>query len=242
MRAELESLEEILGHRFTDRELLSRALTHSSVPQDQVLTGEGAPVKDNEQLEFLGDAVLGFIVSELLLARYPEYPEGRLSQVKSYLVSSSWLFQVAELLNLAEYLQLGRNFGGRSSSRVVANTVEAVIAALYLDAGIDVARTFISRWIVEPARLDDEQMPERLPGQIFDFKTALQELALIRKLPMPRYVVIDERGPDHAKLFVLEVRVGSGYTARAEGHSKKSAAKKAARAAYERILRDEPAS
>src|SRR5271163_3900456 len=149
MNADLAVLEKALGHTFHSRELLERALTHKSRIYEQ--TAEGHTNGDNEQLEFLGDAILGFVVSECLVRRYASYPEGRLSKLKAHLVSAARLHEVAQELGLGEYLFLGRGeemSGGREKKALLSDAVEALIAALYLDAGLDMARRFIEGKVV----------------------------------------------------------------------------------------------
>jgi len=222
MGAHLEELEGVLGHRFKNRELLERALTHKSRVYEKN-SENGAT--DNEQLEFLGDSILGFIVSEALVAHYPDFPEGRLSKLKAHLVSASHLHEVALKLQLGSYLRLGRGeemSGGREKKALLANAVEALIAALYLDAGLEPARALVLQHIVGEAHGPEEGEP------LTDYKSALQEMAQALKLPQPRYLIVEERGPEHAKTFRVEVRVGREWVSQAEGLSKKSAGQKAA--------------
>src|ERR1700692_9963 len=144
MSVDLAVLEKALGHCFHDRELLERALTHKSRVYEK--PAEVQTATDNEQLEFLGDAILGFVVSESLVRRFPSFPEGRLSKLKAHLVSAAWLFRVAQELNLGDYLLLGRGeemSGGREKRALLSDALEALIAALYIDAGLDTARAFI---------------------------------------------------------------------------------------------------
>src|SRR5580698_10063143 len=144
MSVDLGALERKLGHQFCDRALLEQALTHTSHIYEQ--PSVGPPVGDNEQLEFLGDAILGFAVSEYLVRHNPGYPEGRLSKLKAHLVSAVRLHEVAQDLGLGEFLYLGRGeemSGGRSKKALLSDAVEALIAALYLDAGLEMARAFI---------------------------------------------------------------------------------------------------
>ena len=216
MEGEREALESALEHRFTNQELLERALTHKSTATDG---------RDNEQLEFLGDSVLGFLVSDSLVGRHPGYPEGRLSKLKAHLVSATHLHDVARRLQLGEHLVLGRGeemSGGREKKALLANALEALIAALYLDGGIEPARRFVNRYIIGDSYPLDDAL------QVTDYKSALQEVAQALKLPQPRYSIIEERGPEHAKTFLVEVRLGSAWFSRAEGLSKKSAGQKAA--------------
>ena len=229
MRAEREALESVLLYRFRNRELLERALTHKSCLYERTYEGVAA---DNEQMEFLGDAILGFIVSDVLVARHPEYPEGRLSKLKAYLVSASHLHHVAQRLKLGDYLVLGRGeelSGGREKKALLANALEALIAALYQDGGMEPVRQFVVREIVGELHLPDEAMP------VTDYKGALQEMAQALKLPSPRYSIIEERGPEHAKTFLVEVRLGQDWSSRAEGVSKKSAGQRAAQLILEQL-------
>src|SRR5438876_148750 len=142
----LENLETALGRRFQNRELLLRALTHSSRFHESQAAELPDPSSDNEQMEFLGDAVLGFLVSESLVARFPSYPEGRLSKLKAHLVSAAHLYEVARRIELGQYLFLGRGeemSGGRDKRTLLVNCLEALIAALYLDGGIEVTRNLV---------------------------------------------------------------------------------------------------
>jgi ribonuclease III len=231
MPADLQVLEASLGHAFANRELLIRALTHKSLCSEKKL-GENGFI-DNEQLEFLGDSILGFVVSECLIQRYPSYPEGRLSKLKAHLVSATHLHLVAQSMDLGLFLHLGRGeemSGGREKRALLANALEAVIAAVYLDGGMDAARDFIVRKLVDEWGPNDTGEGDR----VADYKTALQERAQVLGLPQPRYVIAKENGPEHAKTFVVEVRVGSAFSARGEGASKKAAGQNAAKS----VLKD----
>jgi ribonuclease-3 len=225
MAADLATLEAALGHMFRDRELLHRALTHKSRVYEKSVDGQ--PSTDNEQLEFLGDSILGFAVSECLVRRFPGYVEGRLSKLKAHLVSAARLHEIAQDLNLGDYLILGRGeemSGGRAKRALLSDAVEALIAALYLDAGLDKARQFIEINIVG----DFDPDVESLDSAVADYKSALQETAQALKLPPPRYSIVAEEGPEHSKTFTVEVRLGQHYASRAQGLSKKSAGQKAA--------------
>ncbi|HME06342.1 MAG TPA: ribonuclease III [Bryobacteraceae bacterium] len=218
-----ETLEAVLGYRFLNPELLERALTHKSRAYER---GADPTLSDNEQLEFLGDSILGFVVSEKLVALYPNSPEGRLSKLKAHLVSASHLFQVADGLKLGEFLLLGRGeemSGGREKKALLSNAVEALIAAVYLDGGMEPAREFVSKNI-----FGEFHTAEQALGAVPDHKSALQEMAQSLKLPQPRYTILEERGPQHAKTFLVEARVGREWVSQAEGLSKKSAGQKAA--------------
>ena len=222
MSASFKTLEEVLGHPFNNRELLERALTHKSRVYEKAAED---PATDNEQFEFLGDAILGFLVSEALVAQHPAFPEGRLSKLKAHLVSASHLHQVALRLQLGHHLLLGRGeemSGGREKKALLANALEALIAALYLDAGVEPVRLFVVQHIVGEAHLPEEG------AQLTDHKSALQEMAQALKLPPPRYVIVNEDGPEHSKTFTVEVRLGKEWVSQAQGMSKKSAGQKAA--------------
>jgi ribonuclease-3 len=236
MRADLDALETAAGYRFAHRPILRRALTHSSHVHEQAPASGPDAARDNEQLEFLGDAVLGFLISEELLQHHPEAAEGRLSKMKAHLVSAAWLHEAALRLELGEYLQLGRGeemSGGRTKKTLLVDALEALIAAVYLDGGLEAARDFVDRCIVAP-RVSDGAA-DALTSGLTDYKSALQELAQARRLPQPRYVIVRERGPEHSKTFTVEVRVGREWVGQAEGFTKKGAAQKAAREVYRRM-------
>ena len=237
MRAELGSLELKLNHSFGRPELLGRALTHSSLA-NETRTASGEPIEDNEQLEFLGDSVLGFLVAEALVERCPDASEGDLSRQKAHLVSAAHLHGVARRLDLGTFLDLGRSeemSGGRSKKTLLVDALEAIIAAIYLDGGLEAARRFVSDLILDAPFCGDEEAGTDIQPAITNFKSALQELAQSRKLPQPRYTVVGERGPEHSKTFTVEVRVGKDWTGQAEGRTKKIAAQRAARGVYERL-------
>ena len=233
MSGDLSVLETLLGHPFGDRELLSRALTHKSRVRETAGGAEANHEGDNEQLEFLGDSILGFFVTEALVRKHPEWSEGRLSRVKAYLVSAAHLFEVAHELNLGDYLLLGRGeemSGGREKRALLADAVEALIAALYLDGGIEVARAFVREHILGRLSLLDSETEA-----VTDYKSALQDMARALKLPLPRYTILEERGPEHAKTFLVEVKVGPQWSGSAEGCSKKSAGQQAARRVLDQL-------
>ena len=226
---ESRALELRLGHRFRDSELLERALTHRSLANEDA---SGA-IADNESLEFLGDAVLGFVMADILFREFPDLDEGQKSKIKGSLVSTPSLARLARRLELGDALMLGRGeekTGGRRKQALLANTYEALIAALYLDAGIEAARRFIRREFAEP--LEEVRRPD-FWGR--DYKSALQEFLQARELPLPEYQVAAESGPDHRKLFLVEVRVRGEKIAEANGRSKKEAEQEAARIALEKF-------
>lgn len=225
MGADVGVLEKALGHRFKDRQLLERALTHKSRVYEK--SANGQPATDNEQLEFLGDAILGFVMSDCLVRLYAASPEGRLSKLKAHLVSAARLYEVAQDLKLGEFLLLGRGeemSGGREKKALLSDAVEALIAALYLDAGLDAARAFIESRVLGSFQPPDDG----IDGAVADHKSSLQEMAQALKLPPPRYVIINEDGPEHSKTFTVEVRLGKEWVSQAQGMSKKSAGQKAA--------------
>jgi ribonuclease-3 len=229
LRNEFDALQQIIGYRFRDQGLLEQALTHTSRANEDVSGG----VFDNESLEFLGDAVLGFAIADLLFRKFPDQDEGWKSKVKASLVSTSSLARLAGRLNLGEHLLLGRGeekTGGRRKQALLADGYEAMIAAIYLDGGVEHAAAFIQRQfadLVEEACEGDSVMR--------DFKSTLQERVQSNGDPPPEYVVIGESGPDHHKTFRVEVRVRGEALAEAFGGSKKEAEQEAARLALERL-------
>jgi ribonuclease-3 len=226
-------IEATLGHAFRDRELLRRALTHRSRAFEQA-AGPDQASADNEQLEFLGDAILGFLVSEALVAAHPDFPEGKLSKLKAHLVSASHLYEVARRLDLGQHLLLGHGedlSGGRLKRNLLSDAMEALLAAVYLDGGVEAARAFVARHVL--AELAGPDGAPEAAGQ--DYKSVLQEAAQAWKLPQPRYHTVREHGPEHAKTFTVEVRVGKEWVEQAEGASKKSAGQQAAQRLIERL-------
>jgi ribonuclease-3 len=239
LQSSLDELERALGYHFANRALLARAVTHSSsANESQPPAAQPLPPDvqaDNERLEFLGDAVLGLIVSEALFDRFKDFAEGQLSLLKNHLVSATHLLDVAHRLELGRYLQLGRGeetAGGRSKQRLLVNAFEAVLAAVYLDAGFDTTRELLLRHVMPP---DEELAQLAGSGPPHDFRAELERLARDRKLPRPHFVIVSETGPGHARAFTVEARAGKDYVAVAEGSSKKAAAHNAARRVCELI-------
>jgi ribonuclease-3 len=234
-------------YKFRDSSLLTLALTHSSLAYESNPEGTRDPGSDNEQLEFIGDAVLGLVVAEALYRRFPGSREGDLTRLRASLVSSRNLAQVAMRIQLGSMLRLGRgeeHSGGRKKPALLANALEAVIAAMYLDGGLAPARDFIQRHIIEPA---DEELvgvldsTETFAGAVGDYKSALQERLQAEGAGQPKYVMTDQSGPDHKKRFRIEVRVADrtgGFItlADADGTTKKLAQQEAARRALASIL------
>jgi ribonuclease-3 len=230
LRDEFETLERAIDYRFRDRGLLEQAMTHTSRANEDA---SGA-VTDNESLEFLGDAVLGLVVAELLFREHPELDEGQKSKIKASLVSTAALARQAERLALGDHLLLGRGeekTGGRSKSALLADAYEALIAAIYLDGGLEQARAFIVR---ELAPLVAAMRGRGDVGQ--DHKSALQEFLQARDRPLPEYRLTAASGPDHRKHFQVEVSVGGEPIAEGTGASKKEAEQDAARIALETLL------
>jgi ribonuclease III len=226
----VRSLERRLGYRFRDVGLLEHALTHKSKAHEDATGG----VVDNESLEFLGDAVLGFVVADLLYREFPHFHEGQKSKAKAALVSTAALAELAQRIGLGAYLLLGRGeekTGGRQKQALLADGCEAVIAAIYLDGGIDAAREFVL------AELRDEIEHVRSPDFLRDFKSALQERLQASGRPLPDYEVTSERGPDHDKRFHVTVRVQGEELASSEGRTKKEAEQAAARQALDKLDR-----
>ena len=229
LRDEFETLQQAIGYRFRDRGLLEHAMTHTSRANEDVSGG----VVDNESMEFLGDALLGFVVADMLFRDFPRFDEGQKSKTKAAVVSTATLAKQAERLQLGDHLLLGRGeekTGGRRKQALLADTYEALIAAMYLDGGIEHARAFIVR---EFTPLLDEVRRDGVTGQ--DYKSALQELLQSRDLPLPDYRLLGTAGPDHRKLFEIEVGVRGEPLASATGASKKEAEQEAARAALEKL-------
>jgi ribonuclease III len=242
MRAELALLEAALDYRFARPELLRRALIHSSAAHE-AQAAIASSDRDNERLEFLGDSILGFLTSEALVERHPEAREGELSRLRAHLVSATHLYGVACSLDLGRYLELGRSeemSGGRGKKTLLVDALEALLAAIYLDGGIDPARAFVADRVLDASGSGDAASNPEIEASITNFKSALQELAQSRKLPQPRYAIVQERGPEHSKIFTVEVRVGREWTGHGEGASKKLAAQRAARQVYQRLRADPP--
>lgn len=229
-------LEQQLGYRFSRPELLERALTHASaIPE--LRNGEAARsdagLRDNEQLEFLGDAVLAMLASEYLLATFPAWSEGQLSKSRARLVSARSLETAARRLRLGEHLRLGRGeekSGGREKAALLADAFEAVIAAVYLDGGLEAASEVLGRVLFREAL---KESGERIAES--DHKSALQEFLQGRGGAPAEYRLAGQIGPDHQKTFQVEVWVNGAYMARGEGSTKKEAEQRAAQSALEHL-------
>jgi len=226
--ASLEELQAHIGYSFKDPQLLLEALTHSSLPQE---SASGA--RDNEKLEFLGDAILNFIVSVRLAETFPDSTEGKLSRARARLVAADHLARVAASLRLGDYLRLGRGeekTGGRNKVNLQVDALEAMIAALYRDGGLDAARRFIETFVLP------EDFGER-GDDLFsaDYKSALQEFLQAEKAAPAEYRVVEEAGPEHQKTFTVEAAVENFPPARGSGGSKKSAEQQAAKLMLENM-------
>jgi ribonuclease-3 len=225
----LAELEALLGYQFQDRSLLLRALTHRSFVNEQ----ESQKFRHNESMEFLGDAVLGFLISAKIFEHFPDSNEGELSKIKAYLVSAANLFRLAERIRLGEFLLLSRGeekTGGRNKRAILVDAYEALLGAIYLDGGVEAAAGFLERqtWNL----FDSLDLHQLTYG---DFKSALQEQLHDMGKPEPIYQVVDEIGPDHRKMFVVEVLVGDEVVARSSGRTKKEAQQEAARMALQEL-------
>jgi ribonuclease-3 len=246
---EIKTLEDSLGYCFQRRNLIEQALTHSS--QARELESHPGPghgsTGDNEMLEFLGDAVLGMVTSEALFQRFPGFREGHLSKLRAHLVGQRHLLRVAEQLQIGRYLRLGRGeekSGGRGKATLLVDALEAILAALYLDGGWTVAQNFILRAIVDPElahmKLETSAMP------VMDFKSALQEKLQATARKQPVYALVKEEGPEHKKMFTVEVKLVDSdkgeFVARAQGTTKKRAEQEAARQVLDYLASVHPAA
>lgn len=227
----LNKLEVRLGYGFRNMNLLSTALTHRSyVNENQQLSDT-----DNERMEFLGDSILGACVSDLLIEKYTSSSEGDLTKMRAAVVGEENLAQLARGLQIGDCLLIGRgeeNAGSRTKESFLADAFEAVVAAIYLDSDFNNAKDII-KIIIEPLLKDDT-----LSSEYFDYKTALQELCQKKYKTVPIYVVVDSKGPEHAKIFEVRVVVVNKLTEYGSGKSKKEAEKQAAQKAWE-ILQNE---
>jgi ribonuclease III len=222
-----------LKYQFTDKALLIEALTHKSHVNER----KSPDRKHNERLEFLGDAVLSLIVSDHLATRYPHLTEGALSKLKAKLVSETSLADAARRLDLGARLRLGRGeelSKGREKASLLADALEAVIAAVYLDGGLEASRAFTLDVLAEELRRIESL--EENPGE-GDYKTRFQEWCQRRHELLPQYVTVRETGPDHQKLFEVEVQVAGKVVGVGQGHSKKEAEQVAAQRALEQVER-----
>jgi len=225
----LTQIEEILGHRFNNIELLEQAFTHSSFANEQP-----GSVADNERLEFLGDAVLSLVLGHTLVNTFPKSQEGNLSRMRASMVNDNQLASIALALNFGDFIQLGKGemqTGGNKKRSILADAFEAVIAAIYLDGGFEAAARFVKDQF--------SNMLDNFDGYStsMDYKSQLQEYIQQRHKVQPAYTVIDESGPDHCKVFTVQLQA-SDITAEGTGKSKKLAEQDAARNAWNQINSD----
>lgn len=221
----MRELEEKLGHHFRNITLLEHAMTHSSYANEHRSSG----ITSNERLEFLGDSVLGMVVAEHLFATHPNMPEGELTRTRAALVCEGSLYEVARILNLGRYLRLGKGEdagGGRERPSILADATEATLAAVYLDGGMEAVKPIIRTFILDK---ETEKAVDR------DYKTALQELAQRSPGQSVSYRLAGESGPDHARVFTMEVSVGGCVVGIGRGRSKKEAEQMSAKAALEKL-------
>ncbi len=217
----LEELQSVIGYRFRQPELLLEAVTHSSYVQESARKG-----RDNERLEFLGDAILNFLVSVRLAECFPEIAEGELSRARARLVTAGHLADVAGRFELGKFLRLGRGeekTGGREKAALRVNALEALVAALYRDGGLETAGAFVDQFVLP---LDLQASSAELFST--DYKSALQEQLQASRQGPAEYRVIEEKGPEHRKTFVVEVRANNSLHALGKGSSKKAAEQRAA--------------
>lgn len=223
----MHPLEEVLGYRFENPELLEQALTHSSYANEKL----GGALECNERLEFLGDAVLGMVVADHLYREHPDLPEGDLTRLRSSMVCEEALAQVARDWALGNHIHLGHGEtmnGGQERASILADAVEAVLAAIYLDSGIAQARRTIRAFILSR---------EVLTGKTRDHKTALQEFVQKESGHVLCYELVSAQGPDHQKTFTMAVLLDGEEIGTGEGHSKKEAEQEAAKVALEALER-----
>ena len=222
MKPDINELQEKLEYRFNNESLLLRALSHSSYVNENHSIGGS-----NERLEFLGDSVLGFITAENFFTNYKNFPEGELTKLRAAMVCEKSLAGFAHEIELGKYLMLGKGemiTGGRERPSIQADAFEAVIAAIYLDGGMDAARKFVLKYIDEAIRRHQS---------VKDYKTMLQEVVQRNPGELIEYVLVGESGPDHDKRFEVEVHLNSNVIGKGVGKSKKRAEQEAAREALE---------
>lgn len=221
----MENLENRLGHKFKNINLLKNALTHSSYA-NEVRKG----FSSNERLEFLGDSVLSIIVSDYIYKKFPDMPEGELTRLRSSLVCEKALCSFSRELDVGSYLMLGKGEdkgGGRERDSILADAFEAILAAIYLDGGMDCARTFVMDFVLR------ELKSHKNDDVMKDYKTALQEIIQKNPEESVKYVLVDEKGPDHDKSFTVEVCLNSNVIGKGSGKNKKQAEQMAAKQALE---------
>ncbi len=223
----MEQLEKRIGHTFKNKELLVTALTHSSYANER----HGQDAQCYERLEFLGDSILGYVTAEFLYAHEPKLPEGRMTRLRAELVCETSLHRVAKAMGFGEYMRLGRGeerTGGRERVSILADMVEAVIAAIYLDSGIDEARLFIMENVLRDVEISETH-------RFADYKTELQEVVQRRADQHIAYELVGESGPDHSKVFTFRVTINGVPRGEGSGRTKKEAEQAAACKALEAL-------
>ena len=223
----LSELEAGLGYTFRDKSILENALTHSSYANENRERG----LHDNERLEFLGDSILGLMTAEFLFNHEPSLPEGRMTRLRAELVCEASLHRVALKLDLGRYMRLGRgeeHTGGRQRPSILADMVEAIIAAMYLDSGMEECRRFVNEMILKDAEISDAH-------RTADYKTQLQELVQRKSDQHISYTMTGESGPDHNKSFTFSVSINGAVAGQGSGRTKKEAEQMAAKQALEAL-------
>lgn len=229
MENRLEILQELMGYKFRERSFLVRALTHSSFSNEN----KKEKLKNNERLEFLGDSVLGLIISEYLFSHYANLEEGQLTKIRAKIVCEASLGSASKALRLGEFMMFGRGeelTGGRERTSILSDAFEALIAAIFLDGGMEEARAFVLRRL-------DVVIKDAVEGKLFvDYKTRLQEVIQIQKGNRIKYEIVREEGPDHSKIFYTEVRLNDVTIGVGSGHSKKESEQEAAKHGLKRLM------
>lgn len=224
----ISALQKVISYNFSDPKVLIEAITHKSFANEN----RELHLPDNERLEFLGDAVLHLLISDHLIENYPNLPEGDLSKLRAAIVSEPSLFNIARGINLGNFLLLGRGeeqTEGKKKSSILANAMEAVIAAIYLDGGIEKARAFVIGCFEPKMKKAVEQRISH------DYKTDLQEYCQGLNLSLPKYRVVKETGPDHQKTFEIDIIINNTAYGSGVGRTKKEAEQRAAEEALKRL-------
>lgn len=223
----IEMFEEKINYKFNNKDYILEALTHSSY------SNENKNCPFNERLEFLGDSVLSIVISDYLFKKEKNLPEGELTKIRANIVCEESLSEISQNIHLGKYMLLGKGeeaTGGRDRISILADALEAVIAAIYLDGGMEPARDFILKYM-------DKIINDSIKGKIFrDYKTCLQEVLQSNGENNIWYKLVDEKGPDHNKIFVMEVGINDTVLGRGEGKSKKDAEQVAAKCALDKRL------
>ncbi len=228
----IKRLEEKIGYTFKDISYLKRAMTHSSYANEN----KKERINNNERLEFLGDSVLGLVISEYLYSHFPNLAEGQLTKVRARIVCEASLGEAARALNIGAYMMFGRGeelTGGRERTSILSDAFEALIAALYLDGGVEVVRKFVLSHM-------NRIIHDAVQGKLFiDYKTRLQEVIQIKKGNRIKYEIFNEEGPDHSKVFYTHVKLNDEIIGVGKGRSKKESEQEAAKEGLKRLAEDE---